>query len=139
MRGAPPSEVVFGPRRDAMTTIVTSDCTQFAPRGVLGGEDGIRSASYRVSADGTEERLPNVFQVELQPGEWLRGHESSGGGYGDPFERDPQRVLHDVLEGWETIERARDVYGVVLTGDAREETIAIDATATVAHRAARRR
>lgn len=130
MRGAPASEITFGPRRDKMTAVVASDCNHFPSRGVRGGEQGAPAASFFIGVDGREERLPNAFQLELKAGEWLRGHESGGGGYGDPFERDPARVLHDVLEGWETMERARDVYGVVLTGSARDDTLAVDAPAT---------
>ena len=37
-----------------------------------------------------------------------------GGGYGDPLERDPQKVLDDVLDGFITVDHARDDYGVVL-------------------------
>jgi N-methylhydantoinase B len=48
----------------------------------------------------------DVFQVQTQ----------SGGGYGDPLERDPERVLADVLNGVVTIEGARVMYGVVTDG-----------------------
>ncbi|MEQ8661230.1 MAG: hypothetical protein RLW62_10465 [Gammaproteobacteria bacterium] len=44
-------------------------------------------------------------------------------------------MLKDVLERWESIERARDVYGVVLTGSVDDDTLAIDAAATAARRA----
>jgi N-methylhydantoinase B len=37
-----------------------------------------------------------------------------GGGYGDPLDRDPERVAWDVREGWISIDRARSIYGVVL-------------------------
>jgi N-methylhydantoinase B len=134
MRGAPASQITFGTRRDVMTAIVASDCNHYPSRGVRGGEDGARAASFKIDVDGREARLPNAFRVELEPGEWLRGYESGGGGYGDPLERDPARVLDDVLEGWETIERARDVYGVAFTGVARDETLALDAVATEALR-----
>ena len=49
-----------------------------------------------------------MFQVQTQ----------SGGGYGDPLERDPERVLADVQNGVVTVEGARAMYGVVLTSDA---------------------
>jgi N-methylhydantoinase B len=42
-----------------------------------------------------------------------------GGGYGDPLERDPKRVLHDLEEGWITAERAQSAYGVA-TADSDE-------------------
>ena len=48
-----------------------------------------------------------------------------GGGYGNPLERDPERVRHDVLEGLVTPKAARDLYGVVFTP---KEEIDIPAT-----------
>ena len=44
-------------------------------------------------------------------------------------------MLVDVLEGWETREKALDVYGVVFTGEIEDDTLAIDEAATEAHRA----
>ena len=129
-RGSPPSEITFGPRRDTMTAVITSDCNHFAPKGVRGGHDGVLATAFLIDDAGREEKLPNVVQLELKPGQWIRGHESSGGGYGDPRERDPDRVRHDVLEGWETIERAREVYAVALTGSVADETLVVDAAAT---------
>ncbi len=41
-----------------------------------------------------------------------------GGGYGDPLERDPRRVLDDVLDGLVSERNAREQYGVVLSGGA---------------------
>ncbi len=41
---------------------------------------------------------------------------SGGGGWGDPLERDPQSVLHDVLEGLVSTEAAERDYGVVIAG-----------------------
>jgi N-methylhydantoinase B len=57
-------------------------------------------------------------------------HSACGGGYGPSFERDPGRVLHDLREGWITAVRARSVYGVVTTGDAADDTLAVGAAAT---------
>jgi N-methylhydantoinase B len=61
---------------------------------------------------------------------------AGGGGWGDPFAREPERVRTDVIEGYVTIDDARAVYGVVLDA----QTHAIDDAATSAlrrnHRAA---
>jgi N-methylhydantoinase B len=46
---------------------------------------------------------------------------ASGGGYGDPLERDPQLVLEDVIEGLVSEQAAREIYGVVL--DQKNETV----------------
>ena len=51
---------------------------------------------------------------------------------------EPGRVLVDVLEGWESLAKASDVYGVVFTGAIDDETLAVDEAATEARRAALR-
>ncbi|HIF09461.1 MAG TPA: hypothetical protein EYQ81_06175 [Sneathiellales bacterium] len=56
--------------------------------------------------------------------------DNGGGGYGNPLERDTDRVLHDVRENWESLERARDVYGVVITGTIDGENLAVNQGAT---------
>jgi N-methylhydantoinase B len=40
-----------------------------------------------------------------------------GGGFGDPRARDPQRVLHDVLDGLISVDAARQDYGVAIDAD----------------------
>jgi N-methylhydantoinase B len=45
-----------------------------------------------------------------------------GGGYGPPEEREPERVLRDVLEGKVDPERARDVYRVAIADRCIDET-----------------
>ncbi len=42
---------------------------------------------------------------------------NGGGGWGNPLERDPERVKHDVRDEYVSIEGARSLYGVVITGD----------------------
>ena len=50
----------------------------------------------------------------------------AGGGYGQPFARDPQRVLDDVLDGLISVDTARRDFGVVISADG---TVDVDATA----------
>lgn len=135
LRGAPGSEIVYGPRKDAMTVAVASDCNINQAKGVRGGQDGAPGACVMIERDGTQTPMPNVFQIDLEPGQWLRGHEAGGGGYGSPLERDPARVLADVLDGWETAERAEQVYGVAFTGRIEDESLAVDPARTRALRA----
>jgi N-methylhydantoinase B len=54
-----------------------------------------------------------------------------GGGWGDPLERDPEKVRWDVVEGFVSLGAARDAYGVVLDAD----DMSIDRRATDALRA----
>jgi len=51
---------------------------------------------------------------------------ASGGGYGDPRERDPEQVRSDVLNGIVSREVAREIYGVVLEAN----TLDVDFAAT---------
>ena len=134
-RGAPGSEVIYGPRKDPMTVVVSCDGQHFAPQGVRGGHAGPAAETWHVKADGSEEKLPGVVECQLQPGEWIRGVDAGGGGYGSPLERDPERVLKDVLDHWETIERADSIYGVVFDGKLEDASLSVNAPATDARRA----
>jgi N-methylhydantoinase B len=134
-RGAPAMEVAFGPRDTAMNTLWPCDGTHYPAKGVRGGHDGICAQHFKIAKDGTEKELPNVVVETLAEGEFVRGNHSSGGGYGNPMERDPRRVLHDVLEDYETLQRARAVYGVVFQGNVEDESLAVDVDATAKLRA----
>lgn len=89
------------------------DRTGYAPRGFLGGRDG-RCGELFLS-DGTV--LPPKGRYDLQPGQSVTLRLPGGGGYGSPFERDPQRVLEDVVQERLSIEAARDSYGVAITDE----------------------
>lgn len=86
------------------------------PWGVAGGRDGSpnrieivpRGAAGPVVRTGTLNRFP------VNQGDLVRFITATGGGWGDPLERDPERVAADVLDGYVTAETAREVYGVVV-------------------------
>jgi N-methylhydantoinase B len=118
-----------------MTVVISCDAQVNPPQGVRGGHAGPPASTFKIRRDGSEEKLPGVVECRLEPGEWVRGVDAGGGGYGSPLERDPQRVLRDVLERWETTSRARDLYGVVFTGEPDDESLAVDERATAARRA----
>ncbi len=134
-RGAPGNEVVYGPRHDPMTVIASCDAQHNPPQGVRGGKAGPPAQTYKIHKDSAEEKLPGVVECHLEVGEWIRGIDAGGGGYGDPLERDPARVLKDVLERWETVERAQEVYGVVFNGAVDDESLSVDNAATKNRRA----
>jgi N-methylhydantoinase B len=105
-----------------------------APKGVQGGGDGNVNEMCLIHADGTKERIPNVGQIELSKGMWISGRESSGGGYGDPFCRDPEKVWSDVIEKYVSIGAARTSYGVAFVGTLEDETLRIDHATTASIR-----
>jgi N-methylhydantoinase B len=52
--------------------------------------------------------------VPVGSGDYFTRSSAGGGGYGDPLERDPERVRDDVANGYVSLARARLDYGVVL-------------------------
>ena len=92
-----------------------------AARGAsLGGRDG-RVAEYVHIRDGAETRLSSKTTLDLVPGDVISVRTCGGGGYGPPEERDPERVLRDVLEGKVSAERAREIYRVAVDGGRLDE------------------
>jgi N-methylhydantoinase B len=65
---------------------------------------------------------------------------NGGGGWGDPFARDPERVRRDVRDGYVSVAAARADYGVIIEGDPETdpEGLRIDAAGTARLRAARK-
>jgi N-methylhydantoinase B len=56
--------------------------------------------------------------VPLRAGSLLRLRTTGGGGWGDPFEREPELVLRDVVQGRVSEEAAERDYGVVIRAGA---------------------
>jgi N-methylhydantoinase B len=126
-RGAAGNELVYGPLGGPMDVYYVLDGVANPPRGVQGGHDGVGPQVHRVTAEG--ERVDETHRpghLPLAEGELLVAMSCGGAGYGDPVERDPELVLHDVRERYITVERAATVYRVAIEGDpARSETLRI--------------
>jgi N-methylhydantoinase B len=83
------------------------------PWGVNGGLPGGRGSNVLVRVDGTQEQLPSKCdRIEVKEGDILYYNTWGGGGAGDPYDREPERVGKDVERGLVTAEGARR-YGVV--------------------------
>jgi N-methylhydantoinase B len=101
-------------RFDLYTTFtILADRDKAGPWGVEGGEAG-RIAEYVHIRDGLETRLSSKTTLDLVPGDVISVRTCGGGGYGPAAEREPERVLRDVLQGKVSAERARDVYRVAI-------------------------
>lgn len=134
-RGAPGATCRYGPRWDAMEAAYVTDCVTHPPRGTQGGGDAAANMAFKTTVDGSEERLAPIDAVTIAPGETLGQRSTGGGGYGPAWEREPERVRTDVLAGFVSFARAREVYGVVFTDEARTRALTVDAEATAARRA----
>ena len=94
--------------------------------GVLGGCSGLPVGAW-IDRNGSREAFATPGKVAGHPlsrGNVVIVRSAGGGGYGDPLERDAERVANDVAEGYVSTHAARDTYGLVLAGSG------IDAEAT---------
>jgi N-methylhydantoinase B len=53
----------------------------------------------------------------LMPGDMLETTFTGGGGFGDPLQREPEQVIHDVERGYVSREAAASLYGVAVADD----------------------
>jgi N-methylhydantoinase B len=116
-RGAPSLYIEYGPVDTELEVLYAADGTVNPALGVRGGQSGALCRPAMRKSDGEVVELEAWARVVLQPGETVISISSGGGGYGPPHEREVERVLHDLADGWVSVERARDVYGVVLGTD----------------------
>jgi N-methylhydantoinase B len=89
---------------------------EFAPWGFAGGKPGNPAELRLVRRDGTVAVLPSkVPHMRVRAGERFVCIGPAGGGYGNPWARQPERVRQDVADGFLSVEAARRDYGVALT------------------------
>lgn len=86
----------------------------FQPWGRGSGEPGACS-SIGIAPPGEQEReIGKIDVLRPPPNSLVTFRTPGGGGWGDPFTRDPQAVLADVAEGLVSPAAARARYGVAL-------------------------
>ena len=93
-----------------------SDGAVVPPFGILGGESAAPVGSY-IHEDGKDRPFPTPGKVgghPMQEGDIIVLQSAGGGGYGDPLTRDPEAVLEDVVEGYVSVEQAKESYGVIV-------------------------
>ena len=84
------------------------------PWSLAGGKEGSNNYLEYEKLDGTLVRRGRIAHIELEPGDRVRVVTGTGGGHGDPLEREPALVLADVLDGYVSAAQARSVYGVAI-------------------------
>ncbi|MGZ8695344.1 MAG: hydantoinase B/oxoprolinase family protein, partial [Gaiellaceae bacterium] len=85
------------------------DRTQFPAEGLDGGGPGAAGA---LSAGGRKAQAKRL--TRLEPDDEVALDVPGGGGVGDPHTRPVEAVLADVVDGYVTVERARERYGVAI-------------------------
>ena len=134
-RGGFGQEMEIGVRSHAPWVLSAMyDRTRCPAQGIQGGSPG--GAGAVSTADGRE--LHPKRQQRVGAGERVVLSLPGGGGYGDPFEREPALVARDVGDGLVSVDRASTAYGVVLKeGDERGSCVP-DPEATASLRVAAR-
>ncbi len=82
---------------------------RYPPEGLFGGKPGAKAQFLVNGEPGNPYGL-----TQLNPGDVVIMDAAGGGGYGDPLERDPELVAADVANGYVSIEKAREDYGVII-------------------------
>ena len=104
----------------------------FKPWGLEGGNDG-HPAGLLMKQGNQTTSLPSKLPYKAaQEDAILVAVGPSGGGYGNPFERDPKKVLDDVLDELITAETAKHDYGVVIA-DGQIDMAATERLRAAAH------
>jgi N-methylhydantoinase B len=133
---APSCKFIMTPRQEPVTCAYSCDGIQFPPKGAKGGQDGYKAAAWKYNIEkgvSTREELPPFAEPVIEFGEAIVSECSSGGGYGNPLDRDPKRVCHRVREGWISKEFAEKTYGVVI--DTSKDEFVVDNEKTIVLRA----
>jgi len=98
---------------DAGIATGSSDGELVRAPGALGGESTPNSKSF-LTRNGESQRIRGHRLYELKPGDVILKISGGGAGVGNPMERDPEKVRWDVYNEFISIEKARDMYGVVI-------------------------
>lgn len=104
----------------------------FRPWGMAGGKPGAKARVVVNAGTPNERELGKLDIFHPKPGDIVTIMTPGGGGYGNPLDRPPDKVLQDLRFGYISAAAARDSYGVVI------EDGAVDDAATHALRAEKR-
>jgi len=134
-RGMPGSRYVK--RVTAPTALFTYQIGMKHPMpGVAGGRPGGPNRfTIRPGQPDAERVTHTAAMAPLRAGDAIEWKYGGGGGWGDPYEREPEKVIDDVLDELVSMEGARRDYGVAVNGSG--DDLAIDWTETERLRKAR--
>lgn len=105
--------------------------------GLFGGLPGAPAKGWIIRKTGEKIDIQSKGDFILNEGDIIGFCSSGAGGYGDPFNRKPEAVLRDVLDGRVSLKAAADEYGVII--DENLMTIHTEKTAKLRGEKARQR
>ena len=90
--------------------------------GLFGGENGL-PPNVVIERPGEDKlELLKVNGTKVRDGTVIKSLTGGGGGYGNAFERDPEAVRQDAIDGYVSLDHARAAYGVELSSDFEVKT-----------------
>jgi N-methylhydantoinase B len=101
-------------------TLADSGRRDFPPQGLFGGRPGVSSDHFLRLPEEEEFKKVNIVRHWVPENAEGIVATAGGGGWGNPLERDPERVRLDVVREYVSLQAARDEYGVVLDEDTLE-------------------
>jgi N-methylhydantoinase B/oxoprolinase/acetone carboxylase alpha subunit len=101
--------------KDGGTVQLRIDRQRFGPYGVAGGQPG--APLMAIYNPDTEPRYIGKITTDMKNGDTIQVTCAGAGGWGNPLERDVERVLDDVRNEKVSVQRARETYGVVVNKD----------------------
>ena len=125
MKGGLGRRVVFRIPDDAYAPLapvnlgIQSGRYRYPPEGLFRGKAGAKAQFLVNGKPGNPYGL-----TQLAPGDVVIMDAAGGGGYGEPLDRDPERVREDVMQGYVSLEKAREDYGVVIDPGIMEVDVA---------------
>lgn len=93
---------------------IRSDRRDHLPYGLAGGGPGKGSINILLHSNGESEVLPTMISSSMEEGDRLYHRQAGGGGFGDPWLREPDAVAWDVKNEKVSLAAAKEEYGVVL-------------------------
>jgi N-methylhydantoinase B len=101
-----------------------------APWGLHGGKDALANRISIQRNNGSVEKFSTgkIKPTEIDAGDSFLIETAGGGGFWNPLERDPERVLDDVRAGYVSLEAARRDYGVAIQQRGRHFELDLEAT-----------
>ncbi|MCX7891762.1 MAG: hydantoinase B/oxoprolinase family protein [Burkholderiales bacterium] len=122
-------------RRGEARVSMVMDHGRAGPQGALGGAEGgvNRVRIVRGGQGYVPAHLSKDQDIRIGAGDLIEVSTPGGGGYGDPFARDPELVAIDVGRGYYTRSEAAERFGVAVAEDGT-----LDLARTAALRAGRR-